>query len=95
VPQIDSGFDDKDRVALPLRGRVNLNIASLIKRLYSHFRPNGVVDKAQPITTQPNLLNNFIFTLILTITSTAKLQSQYGKINFITVQMPIAKTLSP
>jgi hypothetical protein len=56
---------------------------------------NGVVAKAQPITTLPNLLNNFLFTSKLTFTITAEQQSKNGKTNFIITQKSKAKTLSP
>lgn len=56
---------------------------------------NGVVAKAQPITTLPILLNNFLFTTKLSFINTAKRQSQYGRTNLIIAQMPRVNTLSP
>jgi hypothetical protein len=57
--------------------------------------PNGVVDKAQPKTTIPYLLNNFLFTQKLAFINFAKQQSQHGRTNLIILQMPKAKMLSP
>jgi hypothetical protein len=39
---------------------------------------NGVVAKAQPITTMPILLNNFLLTIKLPFTKTAEQQSRNG-----------------
>jgi len=57
--------------------------------------PNGEVAKAQPITTLPTLLNNFLITTKLKFINTAKQKSQDGRTNFIIATMPRAKTLSP
>jgi len=54
-----------------------------------------VVDKAQPITTLPILLNNFLFATKPTFKNKAKQQSLNGKTNFIIATMPRAKTLPP
>jgi hypothetical protein len=54
-----------------------------------------VVDKAQPKTTIPYLLNNFLFTQKLAFINFAKQQSQHGRTNLIILQMPKAKMLSP
>jgi len=43
----------------------------------------------------PILFNNLIIASKLQFTVTAELQNQNGKTNFIIIQMPKAKTLSP
>jgi len=54
---------------------------------------NGVVAKAQPMTTMPNLLNNFLFTTNFQFTKKVKKQCLNGNVNLIITQMPKAKTL--
>jgi len=56
---------------------------------------NGVVAKAQPITTLPDILNNILFTTKLTFTNIAEQQSRNGNTDFVITQMPKAKILSP
>lgn len=54
-----------------------------------------MVAKAQPITTQPIILNNFLTITKLTFINTAKQKNQNGKTNLRITQMPDANTLSP
>ncbi len=55
---------------------------------------NGVVAKAQPLTTQPNLLKELLFTTKLSFTNTTEQQCRNGNENLKITKMPQAKTLS-
>ncbi|MHB8931200.1 MAG: hypothetical protein ACYC5R_11450 [Melioribacteraceae bacterium] len=61
-----------------------------------YFLPtNCVANKRRPRTAMPILLNNLLFTIILTFINTAEQQYRNGKANFTIAQMPKANTLSP